>query len=92
MLKSGQRVVVRFYSSLTIGAFHTNYCEDFLVVAELGSQQQLVAIMDGCSMGTESTFASLLIGKLLRKIAKEFFYQEFVQSEIGDLKAQLKNA
>ena len=33
--------------------------------------------MDGCSMGKESQFASLLITKLLRKIGKEIRYREF---------------
>ncbi|MEM6377396.1 MAG: protein phosphatase 2C domain-containing protein, partial [Bacteroidota bacterium] len=39
------------------------------------------AVMDGCSMGKESHFASNLIAKLLRKIAKEFAYLEFVQKK-----------
>ncbi len=33
--------------------------------------------MDGCSSGTDSHFASNIIGKILRKTAKNQFYQEF---------------
>ena len=31
--------------------------------------------MDGCTMAAESYFASTLIGKILRKIAKEIAYK-----------------
>jgi hypothetical protein len=35
--------------------------------------------MDGCSMGTESHFASTLIAKLLRKIAKMISFRDFAE-------------
>ena len=37
--------------------------------------------MDGCTMGTDSYFASTLIGKLLRKIAKAKGYKELFVEE-----------
>jgi hypothetical protein len=37
--------------------------------------------MDGCSMGTDSYFPATLTGKILRKIAKEFQYREFIEKE-----------
>ena len=49
-----------------IGEFHINHNEDFLVSCEIGNDKMMIAVMDGCTMGTESYFASTLIGKLLR--------------------------
>ncbi|MBW1297501.1 protein phosphatase 2C domain-containing protein [Aquimarina litoralis] len=69
---------MKIYSTLKIGNFHTNYCEDFLVVEKISSDKFIVAVMDGCTMGKESVFASILIGKILRNIAKEEFYKEFL--------------
>ena len=58
---------------------HTNECEDFYVSAPLNEQHHVLAVMDGCSMGTESIFAAMLIGKVLRAIAKTHFYSNFRQ-------------
>ena len=44
--------------------------------------------MDGCSSGSDSHFASTLIGKLLRKIAKQEAYLEFALKKPKDIKAQ----
>ena len=62
---------MKFYELSHIGEFHVNHNEDFLVLEEAGSTRKLIAVMDGCSSGTDSYFASTLIGKLLRKIAKK---------------------
>lgn len=86
---------MEIFTALKIGAFHTNFCEDFLVYELLSTDQYLVAVMDGCTMGTESVFASILYGKTLRKIAKDLYYLDFVhQSEIppsAKLKQVLEN-
>lgn len=74
-----------------IGTFHTNHNEDCLVTAEIAENQLLIAVMDGCSMGTESHFASTLIGKILRKIAKEMYYLSFRNNEFKSLKVMLKH-
>lgn len=37
--------------------------------------------MDGCTMATDSYFASTLMGKLLRKISKEISYKAFYEAE-----------
>lgn len=63
---------------LQIGDFHTNFCEDFLIHEQISSTQKLIAVMDGCTMGDESTFSSMLLGKVLRKVSKERFYDEFI--------------
>jgi len=65
------------YSVLQIGEFHTNHCEDFLVIEPITANEFLIAVLDGCTMGKESVFASMLYGKTLRKIAKEFYYRDF---------------
>ncbi len=81
---------MKTYSHLQIGQFHTNYCEDFLVVAPIGSHRKLIAVLDGCTMGTESAFASMLFGKVLRRLAKEAYYDEFATRSSPALAEQLK--
>jgi len=80
---------MHIYTSLHIGEFHTNHCEDFLIAETIGSNRKLIAVMDGCTMGTESVFASLLLGKVLRTIAKKNFYEEF-RVDAPPLQMQLK--
>jgi len=81
---------MKIYTTLNIGEFHTNHCEDFLISEQIASDRQLVAVLDGCTMGTESVFASMLYGKILRKIARDFFYQEFATKGSMELKDTLK--
>ena len=81
---------MNIYTTLQIGAFHTNHCEDFLITEQISSHHKLIAVLDGCTMGTESVFASMLYGKILRKIAKSTFYKEFVTNKTLDLKTTLK--
>lgn len=78
------------YNTLTIGEHHTNHCEDFLITAEIGKEKMLCAVMDGCSMGTDSYFAATLTGKLLRKIANEYSYKEFISKQHNHLKQTLE--
>ena len=66
---------MKVYKTLHIGEFHTNHCEDFLIHEQIGANQILIAVLDGCTMGTESVFASILFGKVLRNIAKKKFYE-----------------
>ncbi|MCE7990765.1 MAG: protein phosphatase 2C domain-containing protein [Roseivirga sp.] len=68
---------MKTYTTLNIGHFHTNYCEDFWVTSPVTKNQQLIAVTDGCTMGTESAFAAMLLGKILRQIAKELYYEDF---------------
>mgnify|MGYP000131101360 CR=1 FL=1 len=81
---------MKIYSTLNIGAFHTNHCEDFLVNEQIATKERLIAVLDGCTMGTESVFASMLYGKILRKISKDKFYEEFVSNKSIDPKSKLK--
>jgi len=82
---------LKFYELSHIGEFHVNHNEDFLVSEEAGITRKLIAVMDGCSSGTDSHFASTLIGKLLRKIAKQEAYGEFAKKKTKDLKNQLED-
>ncbi len=82
---------MKIYSTLQIGTFHTNYCEDFLINEQIASNQKLVAVLDGCTMGAESVFASILYGKILRNIAKSKYYQELVVPNTMSLKHTLKS-
>jgi serine phosphatase RsbU (regulator of sigma subunit) len=82
---------LKFYELSHIGEFHVNHNEDFLVSEEAGTTRKLIAVMDGCSSGTDSHFASTLIGKLLRKIAKQEAYGEFAKKETKEIKTQLED-
>jgi len=42
------------YTFTQIGTFHTNHNEDFLINHPLGKNQLLIAVMDGCTMGTDN--------------------------------------
>lgn len=70
--------MIKTHTTLNIGHFHTNYCEDFWVTTPITNHQQLIAVFDGCTMGTESAFAAMLFGKALRNIGKELYYQDFL--------------
>jgi len=65
------------YTALQIGDYHLNHCEDYFFTGNIGNDKLLCAVMDGCTMGTDSYFAATLIGRLLRKIAKEKSYKAF---------------
>lgn len=82
---------MKIYSTLTIGEFHTNNCEDFLINEQIATNQRLIAVLDGCTMGTESVFVSHLYGKILRKIFKHQFYKTFVTKDDVTLKQKLKS-
>lgn len=83
---------MKIYSALQIGDYHLNHCEDYLFVGDIGSDKILCAVMDGCTMGTDSYFVSTLAGKLLRKIAKEKGYKELYKLECHtDIEDYLKS-
>jgi hypothetical protein len=83
---------MKLYSALQIGDYHLNHCEDYLFVGEIGRNKLLCAVMDGCTNGIDSYFAATLVGKLLRKIAKEKGYQELYKpTRETDLEHYLKS-
>jgi len=82
---------MKFYELTHIGEFHVNHNEDFLVTEDAGKSYKLIAVMDGCSSGTDSHFASTLIGKLLRKIAKQEAYREYAKQEQLEINLLLEN-
>ncbi len=55
---------------LTRGNSHPIYCEDALFHTETAKDWIIAAVLDGCSSGTESHFASALLVKILRKSCK----------------------
>lgn len=82
---------MKIYKTLHKGYFHTHHCEDFFIIENLTDTEKLIAVMDGCSMGKESVFASHLFGKVLRAIAKQNYYKDFVnKTEEMSLKVKLK--
>ncbi|MDF1697607.1 MAG: protein phosphatase 2C domain-containing protein [Saprospiraceae bacterium] len=82
--------MMKIYQLTHIGEFHTDHNEDFLIVEELNSKQLLLAVMDGCSSGTDSHFASALIGKLLRKLAKQEAFRVFAQKNIAPISSVIE--
>lgn len=78
-------------STLQIGAYHLHHCEDYLFHDYIGTDTLLCAVMDGCTMGTDSYLIATLVGKLLRKIAKERHYLAFIQPSPQPLSQQLES-
>jgi Protein phosphatase 2C len=77
------------YLFSTIGSFHTQHNEDAALLCEIAEDRILIAVMDGCSMGNDSFFASTLIAKLLRKIAKAEYYKTFITKKTETLEVVL---
>lgn len=71
---------MNIYSSLQIGDYHTNHCEDYFLIKKINSKKIICAVMDGCSTAMDSHFASTLIGKILRKIIIETGYKELYET------------
>jgi serine/threonine protein phosphatase PrpC len=72
-----------------IGQHHINNNEDAVICYEISKERMLLAVMDGCSSGTDSHFASQLIAKSIRKIAKDISYQAFVTKKTVPLNTML---
>lgn len=62
-----------------IGTHHTDHNEDALLTAEITDRHLLLAVMDGCSSGTDSHFAATLTAKVLRRIAKQTNLRSFAE-------------
>ncbi len=71
--------LMNLYSTLQIGDYHINHCEDNLLIKKISSDKVVCAVMDGCSTAMESHFASSLFGKLLRKIIIEKGYKSLYE-------------
>jgi hypothetical protein len=68
---------MNIYSTLQIGEFHLNHCEDYLITEKIGNNKILMAVMDGCTMANDSYFVATLVGKILKRICKTKGYTEF---------------
>lgn len=75
---------MNLYSTLQIGDYHINHCEDDLLIKKIGSDKIVCAIMDGCSTAMDSHFASTLIGKILRKVIIEAGYKALYKKDSQD--------
>lgn len=72
---------MNIYTTLQIGAYHLNYCEDYLFFDHIDNNRIICAVMDGCTMGKDSYLIATLVGKLLRKICKALSYKLFYSKE-----------
>ncbi|MEY4905962.1 MAG: hypothetical protein RLZZ292_3777 [Bacteroidota bacterium] len=79
------------YQITVIGEFHTNHNEDCLFSSKIGKNKRLIAVMDGCSAAIDSHFSATLTAKLLKRIAKEEDYKEFVERKEKEIKQLLKD-
>lgn len=70
---------MKIYSAIQIGDYHQNHCEDHLFASDYGKNTILCAVMDGCTTAIESQFASVLVGKILKKICNEKGYKDFIE-------------
>jgi len=82
---------MKYFVLTHMGEFHINHNEDYFVIEDAGKDRKLIAVMDGCSSGTDSHLASTLIGKVLRKLAKQEAYREYAQKNQSPLKQLLEN-
>lgn len=55
------------YTLISPGTYHPLNCEDHIFFKYVGHRYLVAAVMDGCSSGVQSQFASLLYGKSLNK-------------------------
>lgn len=76
---------MNIYTTLRIGAYHINHCEDYLFADKIGNNKIICAVMDGCTMGKDSYLISAIVGKLLRKICKSLSYKEFYAKTADEL-------
>jgi len=81
---------MKIYKTLNTGAFHHRNCEDFFAETQIGASERLIAVLDGCSAGVESVFASILFGKMLRTISKKELQSETERKAPLTLKRKLK--
>lgn len=81
---------MNIYSAIQIGDYHTQQCEDHLIIRKTGSDNIICAVMDGCSTGLDSHFASVLTGKILRKAAIEKGYKDLYEPTTRNLDEELK--
>lgn len=72
---------MNLYSTLQIGDYHSNHCEDDLLIKKINSEKIVCAVMDGCSTALDSHFASTLFGKILRKIIIEAGYKTLYEKD-----------
>lgn len=82
---------MNIYSAIQIGEYHTNQCEDHLMIRKIGSDKIICAVMDGCSTALDSHFASVLIGKTLRKAAIEKGYKDLYETPPESIDEELKD-
>lgn len=82
---------MNIYSAIQIGEYHTNQCEDHLMIRKIGSDKIICAVMDGCSTALDSHFASVLIGKILRKAVIEKGYKDLYETPPESIDEELKD-
>jgi len=82
---------MKIYTTLQKGEYHLHHCEDYLFLDKINPHTTVCAVMDGCTMGTDSYFISTLTGKILRKIIKAKSYTDFHTPAVISPAAQLKD-
>ncbi|MCF6406922.1 protein phosphatase 2C domain-containing protein [Chitinophaga filiformis] len=82
---------MKSYTTLQKGEYHLHHCEDYLFLDNINPNTIVCAVMDGCTMGTDSYFISTLTGKILRKIVKAKSYADFYTPSSASPAAQLKD-
>lgn len=72
------------------GAMHTDHNEDAFYMKQISDRWFIAAVMDGCSSGVDSHFASALYAKIIRKVCKTLPQIELMQvsSGVGEFSVQ----
>ena len=69
------------YTLNKTGQFHKTHTEDHVITMQLGNEWIIGAVMDGCSSGKESYFASTLFGKIIQKSVRMLSYSKIPSSD-----------
>lgn len=76
---------MKIYTHLQKGEAHPVFCEDFLMVERDLSERFLIAsVMDGCSGGKETHFASAFIAKSFRKTLRDLEMDNSFENETAN--------
>jgi len=66
-----------------MGYLHDTHSEDHVFLEKIGNKWTIGAVMDGCSSGKETYFASTLYGKILGKTCRMLHYLDRINPEFS---------
>jgi len=74
---------MKIFSLNKTGQLHDTHTEDHVFIQEIEPDWVIAAVMDGCSSGKESYFASILYGKIIQKASRLLPYLYRINPEFS---------